>query len=146
MTTLEQVKELHEKFNCPVAEKTAWHPKTTVGYDTIKLRLNLLQEELDELETSLYNFSEEGDTQACDVEVLDALCDLQVVLDGAFLALGFWRVKDEAMAEVHRSNMSKLGADGKPVLREDGKFLKGPNYSPPNLKPIVEKLYVTQNP
>jgi predicted HAD superfamily Cof-like phosphohydrolase len=40
---------------------------------------------------------------------------------------------DEAFAEVHRSNMSKLGEDGKPVLREDGKIMKGPNFSPPNL-------------
>jgi predicted HAD superfamily Cof-like phosphohydrolase len=48
------------------------------------------------------------------------------------------------MAEVHRSNMSKLGIDGKPILREDGKFLKGPNYFPPSLKPIIEKLYAKE--
>ena len=133
MTTLEQVKELHEKFGQPINSK----PLLDDGFLSA-LRINLINEERDEFVTGLLSRNP--------TLVLDALCDLQVVLDGAFLALGFWRVKDEAMAEVHRSNMSKLGADGKPILRQDGKFLKGPNYSPPNLKPIVEKLYVTQNP
>jgi predicted HAD superfamily Cof-like phosphohydrolase len=132
MTTLEQVKELHEKFGQPIEDKPFTNSSTINS-----LRIRLIDEECEELDHALVDRD--------NVEVLDALCDLQVVLDGAFLALGFWRVKDEAMAEVHRSNMSKLGTDGKPVLREDGKFLKGPNYSPPNLKPIVEKLYVTQN-
>ena len=45
---------------------------------------------------------------------------------------------DEAMHRVHRSNMSKLGLDGKPIRRSDGKVLKGPNYAPPNLKDLVQ--------
>ena len=44
---------------------------------------------------------------------------------------------DEAMHRVHESNMSKLDEDGKPIYREDGKVLKGPNYSPPNLEDLV---------
>lgn len=44
---------------------------------------------------------------------------------------------DEALNRVHRSNMSKLGEDGEPVYREDGKVLKGPNYQPPNLSDLV---------
>jgi hypothetical protein len=72
--------------------------------------------------------------------VLDALADLQYVLDGAYLQLGFAAAKNAALGEVHRSNMSKLGADGKPVVRADGKILKGPNYSPPDLREIVELL------
>lgn len=44
---------------------------------------------------------------------------------------------DEAMHRVHRSNMSKLGLDGKPIRRADGKVLKGPNYQPPNLNDLV---------
>jgi len=44
---------------------------------------------------------------------------------------------DEALNRVHRSNMSKLGEDGEPVYREDGKVLKGPNYEPPNLSDLV---------
>jgi predicted HAD superfamily Cof-like phosphohydrolase len=131
MTSLEQVKELHEKFGHPILNEPC--------LDDIplnNLRQDLIGEELCELGVGLHR----GDRE----DVLDALCDLQVVLDGAFLSLGFWRVKDEAMAEVHKSNMSKLGANGKPILREDGKFLKGPNYFPPNLKPIIEKLYANQ--
>jgi predicted HAD superfamily Cof-like phosphohydrolase len=58
-------------------------------------------------------------------------------LDGAYLSLGFHRYKDAATAEVHRSNMSKAGADGKPIYREDGKILKGPNYSKPDLASIL---------
>ena len=70
---------------------------------------------------------------------LDGLVDLQYVLDGAFLSLGLHKVKADAFAEVHRSNMSKLGADGKPVRREsDGKVLKGPNFFQPNLQQFIE--------
>ena len=46
---------------------------------------------------------------------------------------------DEAMRRVHKSNMSKLGEDGKPIYRADGKVLKGPNYAPPNLKDLTDK-------
>lgn len=46
---------------------------------------------------------------------------------------------DEAMRRIHKSNMSKLGEDGKPIYRADGKVLKGPNYAPPNLKDITDK-------
>ena len=44
---------------------------------------------------------------------------------------------DEALDRVHNSNMTKLGSDGKPIYREDGKVLKGPNYTPPNLSDLV---------
>tara|TARA_R100001594_G_scaffold117084_1_gene152265 strand:+ start:1167 stop:1571 length:405 start_codon:yes stop_codon:yes gene_type:complete len=44
---------------------------------------------------------------------------------------------DEALHRVHESNMSKLGTDGKPIYREDGKVLKGPNYAPPNLEDLI---------
>ena len=44
---------------------------------------------------------------------------------------------DEALDRVHKSNMSKLGDDGKPLYREDGKVLKGPNYKPPTLEDLI---------
>ena len=98
---------------------------------TNKLRLNLLQEEVDELKEALAN----GDT----VEALDALTDIQYVLDGAYLSLGLHKLKDAAFSEVQRSNMSKLGEDGKPIRREeDGKILKGPNYFAPDLKAVLK--------
>ncbi len=126
-TTLEQVQEFHETYGLPVHGE----PNLTCE-QTKQLRINLLQEELDELKEALAN----DDPQ----ETLDALIDLQYVLDGAFLSFGLAAVKELAFDEVHRSNMSKLGADGKPIRRpEDGKVMKGPNYFAPELGKFVGK-------
>ena len=70
------------------------------------------------------------------VEILDALADTMYVLYGCALDAGL--DVDAALAEVHRSNMSKLGADGLPIKDEFGKVMKGPNFSPPDLKDLVE--------
>lgn len=122
--SIDLVREFHAAFG----QDDANSPRIDDGKAN-ELRISLLDEELEELCAAL---------RARDpVAVLDALTDIQYVLDGAYLQLGFASVKDAALAEVHRSNMSKLGADGKPVHREDGKILKGPNYSPPNLAPLV---------
>ena len=69
-----------------------------------------------------------------------ALGRLQVGLSEAYSQLGFDTVRQQAFAEVHRSNMSKLGEDGKPIYDEGGKVLKGPNYSRPDLAQFVEEL------
>ena len=126
-TTLEQVQEFHETYGLPVRSDIDLSCEQTK-----QLRINLLQEELDELKEALAN----DDPQ----ETLDALIDLQYVLDGAFLSFGMQAVKDIAFDEVHRSNMSKLGADGKPIRREgDGKVMKGPNYFAPDLSKFIKK-------
>lgn len=91
----------------------------------------LLPEEMTELHDELEDDNEVG--------VLDALCDLQVILDGLWVQTGMHVVKQEAMMEVHESNMSKLGEDGKPIYREDGKIMKGPNYFKPDLKKILKE-------
>ena len=117
--SIDLVAEFHRAFGHPINDSP-----TIDDLDLNDLRKQLLREELGELAQAL------DDDDA--IGVLDALCDLQYVLDGAFLAFGFHKVKDAAVTEVHRSNMSKLGADGKPVVRDDGKILKGPNYSPPD--------------
>lgn len=123
--TIKCVQEFHESFDLPV--KGAPHISDE---KTNRLRINLLAEELEELQEALAA----GDV----VEVLDALTDLQYVLDGAYLSFGLQHVKDAAFDEVHRSNMSKLGADGKPVRREsDGKVLKGPDYFKPDLSQFI---------
>lgn len=123
--TIERVREFHCVYKC--VTKGAPDLSDRVVNE---LRLNLLQEELDELRVAL----ESGDV----VEALDALTDLQYILDGTYLALGLAEHKNAAFAEVHRSNMSKLGADGMPIYREgDGKVLKGPDYSPPDLAGIL---------
>jgi len=125
-TTIEQVQEFHETYSLPVeAEQTTGNKKTK------ELRINLLQEELDELKEALEN----DDL----IETLDALIDLQYVLDGAFLSFGMQDVKNDAFNEVHRSNMSKLGEDGKPIHREgDGKVMKGPNYFKPDMVQFIK--------
>ena len=95
--------------------------------ETRDLRIDLISEELEELDLALTNKDI--------VEVADALTDLLYVVYGAGHAFGI--DLDECFTEVHESNMSKLGEDGKPLYREDGKVLKGPNYFPPNLEEIV---------
>lgn len=125
-TTLDQVQEFHETYGLPVESE-----QTTGSEQTKQLRINLLQEELDELKEAL-----ENDDM---VETLDALIDLQYVLDGAFLSFGMQDVKTPAFDEVHRSNMSKLGEDGKPIRREgDGKVMKGPNYFKPDMTQFIK--------
>jgi predicted HAD superfamily Cof-like phosphohydrolase len=124
--TLACVREFHESYGLPVAQGP------NIDNDKVNgLRIELIREELEELTAAL---------AARDLtEVLDALTDLQYVLDGAYLSFGLQGLKETAFIEVHRSNMSKLGADGKPVVREnDGKILKGPNYTPPDIQSIVE--------
>ncbi len=125
-STLDQVQEFHETYGLPVLDTP-----NIADEKTNALRINLLAEELDELKVAL----EQGDL----VETLDALIDLQYVLDGAFLSFGLQHVKEKAFNEVHRSNMSKLGADGKPIRREsDGKVLKGPDYFKPDITQFVQ--------
>jgi len=127
-TTLEMVQEFHETYGLPVeAEQTLSSEKTQM------LRINLLAEELDELKEAL------ADNDP--VETLDALIDLQYVLDGAFLSFGMQDVKQAAFEEVHCSNMSKLGEDGKPIRRpEDGKVMKGPNYFKPDMTQFIKDI------
>ena len=122
----EYIREFHAAYGVPVREKP-----TLPKYLEAELRVRLLREELSEFVIALENYDL--------VEVLDALCDIQVVLDGTFLQFGMMSIKEEALAEVHRSNMTKLGVDGKPIRREDGKVLKGPNFEPPQLAPILER-------
>lgn len=96
---------------------------------TCELRLKLIKEEYNELEDAIKNKNL--------TEVADALTDILYVTYGAAAAFGF--DIDECFAEVQRSNMSKLDENGKPLYREDGKIMKGPNYSEPDLENIVKK-------
>jgi len=123
--TLAIVRGWHQAFDVPVVDAPS------IPKDRAQMRLAILEEEVAELRAAV----EAGDM----VEVLDALCDIQYVLDGTFLEFGLHRVKQQAMEEVHASNMSKLGADGRPVLREDGKVLKGPNFRRPDLARILQQ-------
>ena len=123
--TLAIVKEWHESFDVPVVDAPS------IPKERAQMRLTILEEEVGELRAAV----EVGDL----IEVLDALCDIQYVRDGTFLEFGLHGVKQDAMEEVHASNMSKLGADGRPVLREDGKVLKGPDFRQPDLARILKR-------
>ena len=115
--------------------------------DVLRLRMSLLREELREVEEEAGNIEDviyqgviEGDVSKEDLTrvkaaLLKELCDLQYVLSG--FAVTFGLPFDEAFERVHESNMSKLGPDGKPIYREDGKVLKGPNYKKPDLSDLV---------
>tara|TARA_R110002020_G_scaffold28871_1_gene91524 strand:- start:1467 stop:1868 length:402 start_codon:yes stop_codon:yes gene_type:complete len=96
-----------------------------------KLRFELMKEENDEY------------LEACDkndiVEVADALGDQLYILCGTILKHGLQHKIEEVFDEINRSNMSKLGEDGKPIFREDGKILKGPNYFKPHIESILFK-------
>jgi len=95
-----------------------------------KLREALIREEFEE---ELVPAMKDGNI----VEIADALSDILYVTYGAAVAFGI--PIDECFAEVHRSNMSKTGPDGKALRREDGKILKGPNYFRPNLARILQQ-------
>lgn len=94
------------------------------------LRFNLMKEENEEY------------LQACKdnniVEIADALGDQLYILCGTILKHGLQHKIDEVFNEIHRSNMSKLDEDGKPIFREDGKILKGRDYFKPNIKDILD--------
>jgi len=95
---------------------------------TMQLRFELIKEELNELEEAMKTKNLK--------EVADALTDILYVTYGAGYAYGV--DLDKCFKEVQRANMSKLGVDGKPIYNEKGKVMKGPNYSPPDLKKFVE--------
>ena len=94
----------------------------------VRLRYNLIKEELDELQTAF--------EQKNLLEVADALTDILYVTYGAGHSFGI--NLDKCFSEVQKSNMSKLGKDGKPIYNDQGKVMKGPNYFKPNLKQFIE--------
>ena len=118
MTNFNSVKKFMEVFGQEVKTKAEF-PSEKI----IKLRYNLIKEELDEFEEAL----KDRDLK----EVADALTDILYVTYGAGHAFGI--DLDKCFDEVQRSNMSKLGEDGKPIYNENGKVMKGPNYFQPDL-------------
>ena len=73
------------------------------------------------------------------IEVADALGDMLYILCGTIITHGMQDVIDEVFEEIQRSNMSKLGSNGKPIYRKDGKVLKGPNYFKPDISKILNQ-------
>ena len=123
-TNANKVREFMEAFEQEVKKKPEWPDA-----DTVNLRVDLIEEEYDELKQAVYSYD------GTITDVADALCDILYVVYG--MAHSYGIDIDECFREVHVSNMSKLGEDGKPIYREDGKVVKGPNYRPPDLKPYT---------
>ena len=118
---------------------TAFHSAFGLGYkeqpvakldeNKLKLRFDLMQEENEE-----YLEAAKNDDL---VEVADALGDMLYILCGTIIEHGMQDKIEAVFNEIQRSNMSKLGADGRPIYREDGKVMKGPNYFKPKIAEIL---------
>jgi len=124
---IKAVQEFHNSFGLGVSEDMI----ANLGEAKNKLRFNLMDEENKEYLEAAQN----NDL----IEVADALGDMLYILCGTILEHGMQYKIEEVFNEIQRSNMSKLGEDGKPIYREDGKVLKGPNYSKPNIALILDK-------
>jgi len=124
---IDQVKEFTEAFNITYSKEI----NPNLDQSTIDLRFRLMEEENKEYLEAANN----NDI----VEIADALGDILYILCGTILAHGLQDKIVEVFNEIQRSNMSKLDINGEPVIREDGKILKGPNYFKPKIKEILEK-------
>lgn len=123
---IDKVAEFHNAFGIGNAESP-----TTSDKNTQNLRLDLIVEETLEYKEAC----EEDDL----VSIADALGDQLYIIYGTILKHGLQDKIEDVFNEIHRSNMSKLGADGKPIYREDGKVLKGPDYTKPDIASIINK-------
>ncbi len=117
---LNAVKDFHNTFGLNYNDS----PTVDLEKKIIELRFNLMKEENDEYIEAARN----NDI----VEVADALGDMLYILCGTIIEHGMSDIIEDVFDEIQKSNMSKLGADGKPIYREDGKVMKGPNYFKPN--------------
>jgi predicted HAD superfamily Cof-like phosphohydrolase len=123
MSNFKDVKIFMEKFGQMVRTKPQFPDDKTM-----QLRLDLIKEELSELEEAMKTKNLK--------EVADALTDILYVTYGAGYAYGV--DLDQCFKEVQRANMSKLGKDGKPIYNDQGKVMKGPNYTEPDLSKFVK--------
>ena len=126
----ELVKECHKAMELSIDDE--------YSVNLLTLRQKLINEETDELNVEINSLIEELKVNGCvsketKLKMFKELADLQYVLSGMVVSLGI--PMEEVFTRVHNSNMSKL-VDGKPLKREDGKFLKGPNYKKPDLSDL----------
>ena len=123
MTNFEKVGLFMKTFGQEVKSKPALSSKKIND-----LRIELISEELEELKEAIKNHDLK--------EAVDALTDILYVTYGAGHAFGV--NLDKCFNEVQKSNMSKLGKDGKPIYNESGKVMKGPNYFKPDLSKFLK--------
>ena len=119
------VKEFHTAFVIGHSET----PRADLGESKYILRYNLMKEENEEYLEAVQN----NDL----VEIADALGDMMYILCGTIIEHGLQHKIEAVFDEIQRSNMSKLGDNGKPIYRVDGKVMKGPNYFKPDFSKIL---------
>ena len=124
---IKAVERFHRSFGLGVSDA----PRANLGQEKNMLRFNLMDEENKEYLQAAQN----NDL----VEVADALGDMLYILCGTILEHGMQYKIEEVFEEIQRSNMSKLGPNGQPIYREDGKVLKGPDYFAPDIRTILDK-------
>ena len=124
---LSLVTAFHKAFGLCVNDT----PTVEIDESTMNLRFSLMDEENKEYLDAVKNKDM--------IEVADALGDMLYILCGTIITHGMQNVIDEVFDEIQRSNMSKLGDDRKPIYREDGKVLKGPNYFKPDITKILNQ-------
>lgn len=123
---ISSVKEFHTAFEIGYSEIA----KADLGEAKKILRYNLMKEENEEYLEAVKN----NDL----IEIADALGDMMYILCGTIIEHGLQDKIEAVFDEIQRSNMSKLGEDGKPIYREDGKVMKGPNYFKPDFEKILK--------
>ncbi len=119
------VRAFHDAFGLGASEV----PVASLGTEKNTLRFNLMKEENEEYLEAVTNNDLE--------EVADALGDMLYILCGTIIEHGLQHKIEEIFDEIQRSNLSKLGADGQPIYREDGKVMKGPGYFRPDIAKIL---------
>tara|TARA_Y100000768_G_C23965183_1_gene677484 strand:+ start:353 stop:745 length:393 start_codon:yes stop_codon:yes gene_type:complete len=124
---IQAVTKFHKAFGLGLEFK----PNANLPSEITELRYKLMKEENEEyLEAVKSNDL---------IEIADALGDMLYILCGTIISHGFQNKIEALFDEIQRSNMSKLGSDGKPIYREDGKVLKGPHYFKPNIEKILKE-------
>ena len=124
---IDKVREFHEVFGISFANE----PIAELKENEYTLRFNLMKEENEEYLEACQN----NDL----TEIADALGDMMYILFGTIVKHGLQHKIEEVFTEIHRSNMSKLDENGKPIYREDGKILKSNLYFKPQIKAVLEK-------
>lgn len=135
---LRKVKEFHDAFGLPVFTSPG-----DPGAERTNLRADLIEEESGEAVEAMINSWNESFVDDALSTIAKELADVIIVALGAALELGI--PLSEVFDEVMLSNMSKLQSDGKPLYREDGKVMKGPNYKPPDILKIINKHILLGN-
>ena len=123
---LESVKLFHKKFNINYLNE----PKANIPDEIKELRFKLMEEE----NLEYLKATKDDDI----IEIADALGDMLYILCGTIICHGLQDKIEQIFQEIQNSNMSKLGENGKPIYRGDGKVLKGPNYFKPDIEKILK--------